>query len=264
MTMISKYASFMRINFKSDIYYIYSYLLSILAYAAYPILMLIVWSSIFSGTTATSIAGYSPIALYAYFFVAYAGASMQSGVSEAISSDIESGSITSELILPISYAIRQFIDSLPSAFTNFSFVFLPIVVLTAVFAGISMSWFTIAAFALEIFLLFSISFLIEFIIGVSSIYLVSTGGISSIITLLTFLSGGVLPNTFFPQQLQTVLQLLPFNAYYYNPAATFTGALAGTALLNALVVESAWALALFVFATVYWKMSRGKIIAVGG
>ncbi len=263
MPILSKYAAFMRIGFKLDFYYMYSYVFSILAYASYPLLMLIVWGAIFGGKNVI-IGGFGQTALYAYFFVAYAGASLQSGVSESIAEDVESGNITSEMLLPISYAIRKFTDSTPSALANLAFIFLPIVIFTAIFANINISGITLMAFALEIFLLYIISFLIEFIIGVSSIYFVSVGGISSIVTLLTFLSGGVLPNTFFPQQLQNILQLLPFNAYYYNPAATFTGTLSGSALASALVIEITWASALFLFAMIYWSVSRRKVVAVGG
>lgn len=264
MSGFTRYRGVLSINLKLSTFYINNIIITAASYLSYPILMLLVWSAIFGGSGVQEIGGFMPLQLYAYFFVSFAATAITPGVSDAISSDIETGTITSDLVLPVSYVARKFFDGIPSTAINLVFITIPILLITAVFAQVSLSPSTLLAVAVELVLLYFIAFLIDLMLGITSIYVVSVEGIGSAITLLTFLSGGILPITFFPQAVQNVLQILPFNAYFYNPAATFVGILSGPALANAINIEVIWVAVLLVLAALYWQFSKSRIAAVGG
>jgi len=78
-------------------------------------------------------------------------------------------------------------------------------------------------FPLAIVFSFLLNNTFDYIIGLTSFYTESIWGISSTKEIvITFLSGSLIPLQFFPETLQNILRLLPFQAIYHLPLMMLT------------------------------------------
>jgi ABC-2 type transport system permease protein len=78
------------------------------------------------------------------------------------------------------------------------------------------------------------------------------------------LSGLLVPMTMFPPALQTVLAYLPFQHVAYTPLRIYLGKLEGASALEALGVQSLWAVALLILGARFWHLMARKITIHGG
>jgi ABC-2 type transport system permease protein len=77
---------------------------------------------------------------------------------------------------------------------------------------------------LSIALAFLMNFYINYMIGLTSFWLVQSNGIRNAFMLVSSIfSGALIPLTFFPEWLQTIQFFLPFQYIAYMPAMVFTG-----------------------------------------
>lgn len=144
-----------------------------------------------------------------------------------ISQDIKQGTIGNFLIKPISYR-GKFIASNLGAFGMMSLIFgIPLyagalgVLIGIGFLPIANIWHFIAHFAL--FLVASLlacllNGAISYIFGVLCFYTTSTWGLNSLReTIISFLSGTLLPIAFFPNVFREIVTYMPFAGMSQNP-----------------------------------------------
>jgi ABC-2 type transport system permease protein len=82
--------------------------------------------------------------------------------------------------------------------------------------------------------------------------------------IVEFLSGLLLPLTFFPSGLQRMISYLPFPHISYTPLQIYLGKTQGSAALQCLGIQAAWAAALFVTGHLYWRFSTRRLSIQGG
>jgi ABC-2 type transport system permease protein len=120
-------------------------------------------------------------------------------------------------------------------------------------------------FPIGILLSFLISFAIDFSIGLTSFYTESLWGISTTKTVITsLLSGALIPLPFFPQAVQNVLRLLPFQAIYNIPLSMVTSPnLRVLDYARGLGVQAFWVVALFALCRWFYRRAF-KVLTVSG
>ena len=74
----------------------------------------------------------------------------------------------------------------------------------------------------------------------------------------------VVPFTFFPDWFQMTMNYLPFQYISYVPVTIYLGKRQGPALQEALLVQLAWAIGLFLLARLVWRLSVRNVIVQGG
>ena len=84
------------------------------------------------------------------------------------------------------------------------------------------------------------------------------------ITLSLFLSGLVLPLTFFPSTLRTVAHALPFSAVMQTPIDVWLGKSAGLSLVAAIALQVLWALVLLGLCRFALRRGTRKLVIQGG
>lgn len=116
-----------------------------------------------------------------------------------------------------------------------------------------------AAFVASLFFTFALSHLMEFMIGLSSIWF---GDIKSLTTLEEIVnaifSGRVAPLAFLPFWLQTVATYLPFKYLAFVPAQIFVGQISLSEIPKTFVVGSVWIGILGLATWVMWKKGLRK------
>ena len=138
---------------------------------------------------------------------------------------IREGSVVTFLIKPMSYVVQLLCTALGGMLFNVLLITLPsLVVVLLVFHGSIALGFNLIFFPISLVCAFVLSFIFDYMVGLTSFYTESIWGISNAKdVIVTLLSGALIPLQFFPENIQHILQLLPFQAIYYIPLHIITG-----------------------------------------
>ena len=191
-----------------------------------------------------------------------------------INSDIRKGTIGNYLIKPISYRAKFAATSFGSLLTMTVMFGLPFYTAALVTLG-SLGFLphlTFPAFFahLGLFLLVGLcaSLLndtIAYIFGVLCFYTSSGWGLNSLkVTLISFLSGTLLPLAFFPAGLREVVNWMPFAGMSQNPVLILMMKYDLAASLRCVALSAAWIAALELFAKLLFSHAIRKVTVQGG
>lgn len=116
-------------------------------------------------------------------------------------------------------------------------------------------------FVLSVGLAVCVSFAIRFLLNLTAFWLLDYRGVITVSVAVTmFLSGFVLPVTFFPGWLQATLGWLPFTSMVQIPIDVFLGKRG----VGALMAQAAWALGLLAAGRVVLRAANRKLVVQGG
>lgn len=111
-----------------------------------------------------------------------------------------------------------------------------------------------------------LTFLLDFLVGVTCFWSQSVWGISvAKDMIIVFLSGALMPLTFYPEALLSVIKWLPF-PYMYNLPLTILTAKASEPLIWArgLGIQVFWIFAVFLFVKFVFVRAKNKLVVNGG
>ncbi len=191
-----------------------------------------------------------------------------------INTDIKKGTVGNYLIKPISYRGKFAATSLGNLLTMtlmFGLPFYTAALLTLTSLGFLPGLTFPAFFAhLGLFLLAGLcaSLLndtIAYIFGVLCFYTSSGWGLNSLkVTLVSFLSGTLLPLSFFPAGLREVVNWMPFAGMSQNPILILMMKYDLAESLRATALTAAWIIVLELFAKLLFSHAIRKVTVQGG
>lgn len=82
--------------------------------------------------------------------------------------------------------------------------------------------------------------------------------------LLAFLTGQLIPISFFPEILQNIFQYLPFSSMIYTPVMIYLGKYTGQTLYFMLLRQFIWVILLYVLGSLIWKKVTKRLVVLGG
>ena len=82
--------------------------------------------------------------------------------------------------------------------------------------------------------------------------------------LMGFLTGQLIPISFFPEIVQRVFEFLPFSSMLYTPVMIYLGKYTGEALAVVLLRQMVWILLLYMLGTFLWHRITRRLIVLGG
>ena len=82
--------------------------------------------------------------------------------------------------------------------------------------------------------------------------------------ILGFLSGQLIPISFFPEVLQRIFDFLPFSSMIYTPVMVYLGKYSGTELVFVLGKQLLWMVLLYAFGTFLWSRITRRLVVLGG
>ncbi len=107
-----------------------------------------------------------------------------------------------------------------------------------------------------------VSFAIRFMLNLSAFWLTDVQGIRSLqLSLLSFLSGFLIPLSFFPPLLLLLAQALPFRAMMMVPVDVLLG---HEPIITALALQASWAVTLSIAALGLLQLALRKVVIQGG
>ena len=223
------------------------------------------WSSIYANTTTIHGLSFNEtfiyVALGSTVFVL-----LKTYADWMIANDITDGAISIYLTKPVDYQIYALCISLGSALTSLAAITVPTILLLAFVFKVSIPLGPgLLLFPISLFMAFLISYFFDYATGLTAFYTESIWGISTTKeVLISVLAGALVPLQFFPDAIQKVLLLLPFQAIYYTPLMMITRPDQDWgALLSMLGVQAIWTAILLVATRAFYNQAI-KVLRIAG
>ncbi len=268
---LALYASFIRLAFMKFLAYRLRYYTGVVSYTIFVAGNYFLYSALFAsraeGATAT-IGGLTLPEMITYVAVSWIGRSFYfNNIDRILSGQVQQGAIAVDLIKPYHVQTVMFFEALGEAGFRLLMFTVPILaVIIPVFRPVGppepalLAW-TVLSFVLA----FVINTQVSFLVGCLAFFLKNINGVirAKMIT-MEFLTGVLVPFTFFPDWFQRVVTWLPFQAISYVPVTIYLGRRTGDALYEALLLQLAWAVCLLVAGRLLWTLAVRHVTLQGG
>lgn len=239
---------------------------SLLYYPAELIILYFIWKLIYTAIGASTIGGFSFSMLISYFILQRILSRFLSIGKPARELDdlINSGNLVIYLARPLNYVVFKisqvlFLSSVQTVLGVASFLVVGFFLnLSISFEGADwLAFFPLVAMSLVII------FLLDFLIGILAFWLGRLEHVRIVYSLLLRLvSGALVPISFFPESVQFVLELLPFQYMFYTPIGVIVGAVDVTA--KTYIIPAVWVVLLAVLLKVGWSRGLKRFEVQGG
>lgn len=229
------------------------------------------WGAIYNSSDTGNMGGFNRHEMIIYIFMAYVTANMVNvGMINYIEDDIKDGSVVMALIKPIDYRLslmfRSFGVSVYRMVAPSVLVWIALEVCRLYrWKDDGFSWQRTLLYVVSLMFSVLIYQLFDFCFGLIAFittYLFGLKMAKEAVFLL--LTGQLIPITFFPEIIQNVLKILPFQTMLYTPVMIYLGKYTGTDLYVALIQQGVWIVILYVLGQVLWKRIEKRMIVLGG
>ncbi|MEI7024491.1 ABC-2 family transporter protein [Paenibacillus sp. y28] len=180
---------------------------------------------------------------------------------------IRSGDIAVDLIRPLQFQTRRFLEATGFFAVEMLWVNLPVMALLLLVLNVSPPSGVAAGigFAISLIIAFLVSFCLNSIVMMLSFWTGNAMGIQvAKRAIVDVFAGAFIPFAFFPDWLLPLVQHLPFQAMGYIPLSIYTGKIEGSAMLGVLIEQIGWALLMFVISRFMWRLASRRITVNGG
>lgn len=193
---------------------------------------------------------------------------------DTLNNEIKDGTIASSFTKPVNYRLKALFTMLGSTCAQFLFLALPVATVAYVIfvcigcIQVVSFWsllFSIVSFLVAELIAVLIYDCFDYICGVLCFYTTAGWGIAQLKqVLLSFLSGAVIPLSFFPEGLSKVLQYSPFAGLAQNPVLMLLGRLDILQSLKCIGISLVWWVVLELLAAALFSKASKKITVQGG
>ncbi len=180
---------------------------------------------------------------------------------------IRTGDVVSDLYRPLDFQAYWFAQDVGRALFHALFRGIPPFLLGGLVFALRLSpnpvhWLV---FVVSVVLAATVSFGIRFLVNLTAFWFLDIRGANQIVTVVWgFLSGILLPITFFPPGLEAVARVSPFAAVVQLPVELLLGKHHGAGLLLVLATQLAWAVVLFGAGRMVLAAAVRKVVVQGG
>ncbi len=260
-----KYLAFTRGSFMIGLVYRFGPLFSLVGNFIYLGVAYYLWKSIYKNSDTLRSLTFNETFLYvaigsAVFIL------LKTYVDWEVAYEIREGIISVHLTKPLDYQTYILFVSLGQIIMSLLVITLPtILIITLVFKVPFPVGLGTLFFFISLLLAFVISFCFDYFVGVMAFYTESGWGLSTVKEIIILgLSGALIPLQFFPEKLQSILLLLPFQAIYHTPLMMLTQPDQPLSVfLPMLAVQVIWAVVLFALTRLFFEQAV-KVLRIAG
>ncbi|MGB0034557.1 MAG: ABC-2 family transporter protein [Candidatus Acidiferrales bacterium] len=260
------YVEFSRVGFVNILAFRLRYFTGIITYFLNVTVYYFIWSAVYH--SAQSIAGYNLAQMITYVSVGWIIRSFYwNTIDQEMAYEVIEGKIAMDLIKPVSIQWMWICRAMGESAFRLGLLTFPTAIVVALMFPVR------GPASREDFFIFLVSVVgsfflmgaINFMIGTCAIPLKSILAlIRAKYWLIELLSGLLIPIAFFPDRLQKIMALLPFEHIAYTPLQIYLGKLDRASALRALATQWIWVVALLVLANLWWDRASRKITIHGG
>ncbi len=265
------YFGFVRLAFLKFLAYRLRYYTGVVSYTIFVAGNYYLYQALFASRAAdqsATIGGLTLEQMITYVGLSWIGRSFYfNNIDRNLSRQIQQGEIALQLIKPYHVQSVMMFEAVGEAGFRLLMFTAPILLLLVPLFGVqgppdpSLYGWTLLSFALA----FVVNSQINFLVGCLAFFLKNIHGVvrAKHIT-MEFLTGVLIPFTFFPEWFQKLVALLPFQAISYIPVTIYLGHRSGEALVMGLLVQAAWGLGLFFAGRLLWAFAVRHVTLQGG
>lgn len=177
------------------------------------------------------------------------------------------GSISTELLRPISFKGRMIAENVGNSAFNLIFKFIPVLVIALFTTGMGAPSGAVnfLLFLVSAVLGYGVLWTVSFAVQMTSFWLIN---IWSLITIknvfVNVLSGSMIPLWFMPDWMQGVLNFTPFSSIYFTPVQIYLGQLSAAETALKCLIQLVWIVCIYLVGNILWKNGQRKLIVQGG
>lgn len=229
------------------------------------------WSAIYASSDSAILGGLTREEMVVYIFMVYVTSSMVTiSISDWVSEDVVKGAVAMQLIKPIDYRMSLVVRAAGLMIHRFLapgvFIWIGMELYKYFALGLPFTGFVnIVLYLCSCMMSFLIYVLFDFCIGMIAFFTNYIFGLLMVKdALLSFLTGQLIPISFFPAAVQRVFDFLPFSSMIYTPVMIYLGKYAGGELLFVLLRQAVWVVLLYGFGSLIWKLVVKRLVVMGG
>jgi ABC-2 type transport system permease protein len=207
------YLSMLQGSITIGLIYRFGFVFTILGNMVYMSVAFFLWRSIYQNTTTIHGMTFNETFIYVVLgstiFVL-----LKTYVDWSISHEIADGTIVIYLTKPVDYQLYNLVIGLGSTLTSLAAITLPTLLLCIFAFKVNFVWGPgLLLFPISLIFAFLISFCFDYVTGLCAFYTESIWGISTTKEIIiSVLAGALVPLQFFPDVIQKILLVLPFQA----------------------------------------------------
>ncbi len=266
MTVFGRYGAYISLAIKDMMIYRFDLLMWAVARPLFLVVMYFMWSAVFQYAGKTVIRGFTLQQMIIYYLMnMIVWGIVSTDVDRWTSRKIVDGTLIKDLTKPFSYAAHWFTRNIGHTMLAFAIIDIPFAVVGMLFFGLkTYSTIHTVLFLVSLSLAFSLNFILTFNFGITAFWLKRYGGISQIrANVVNFLSGSVIPISFFPEGMVSVMKYLPFQYIVFSPIQIFLGNYSVAESLQAIFMQVVWIVGLYLLYRVFWNYALKQFSGVG-
>lgn len=266
------YGHFIRLAFLKFLAYRLRYYTGVVSYTIFVAGHYYLYLALYAGRAAeglgATVGGLTVREMITYVAISWIGRSLYfNNISRDLARMVTEGEIAMHLIKPFHLQSVMLAEAVGEAGFRLVMFTIPIMlVVVPVFhvggpADAPALLWTLVSFALSLviysqlgFLVGCLAFAMKNIQGVLRAQMVG----------MDFLTGVIVPFTFFPPWFQSVVNWLPFQCIGYVPVMIYLGKRSGPALVEGILLQVAWAVGLTIAARLVWRYATRRVTVQGG
>jgi len=266
------YLHFIRLAFLKFLAYRLRYYTGVVSYTIFVAGHYYLYTALFASRLAdagdATIGGLNLGEMITYVAISWIGRSFYfNNIARELMRMITEGEIAMQLIKPFHVQTVMMFEAVGESGFRLIMFTLPIMVVIVPLFGIgrppeaALYYWTFLSFCLALVIYSQINFLL----GCLAFHMKNIQGVlRAKMVSMDFLTGVVVPFTFFPDWFQRAVEWLPFQGISYIPVTIYLGKRPGDELYAALLLQLAWAVGLFVAGRLVWRFSVRHVVVQGG
>lgn len=229
------------------------------------------WMAIYGSADNAVLGGLTRNEMMIYVFMTYVTSNVVTvGIAGEISDNVMEGSVAMTLIKPIDYRLSLIFKALGGVIYRFLapsiFVWIGVELYKVNVLGLPVvSIQNVIMYLISSIMSFLLYVLFDFCFGMVAFVTTYMFGMSMAKNaLMAFLTGQLIPISFFPEAMQRVFDFLPFSSMIYTPVMIYLGKYTGSGLWFVLARQMVWILVLYLFGTFLWEKITKRLVILGG
>lgn len=229
------------------------------------------WMAIYKSSESGTLGGMTQQEMVVYVFISFITSQMvMVSISDQISNDVVKGTVVMNLIKPMDY--RTSLLSVACGQMVYRFFVPSLFILGGLEAyryfgmGVrNVAWWELAAYLLSCVLSMFVYVLFDFCFGMIAFFTSYIFGLQLVKSaILSFLTGQLIPLSFFPNTVQNVCSFLPFSSMVYTPTMIYLGRYTEKALVLVLGKQILWVVLLYLLGSIIWRQVTKRLVVLGG
>ena len=229
------------------------------------------WMAIYGSSDKPMLGGLTKDEMVIYIFMTYVTSSMAMiSIADWVSDDVVKGTVAMNLIKPIDYRMSLVTRAMGTMIYRFFspavFIWIGLEIYkVTVLGGQVTSIGNIILYLISCIMSFFIYVLFDFCVGMIAFFTHYVFGLLMVKdALLRFLTGQLIPLSFFPGAVQKIFDFLPFSSMIYTPVMIYLGKYTEAELVFVMARQAVWVVLLYFFGSVIWQRVTKRLEVLGG